>query len=147
MRVHQLALPASERYQKKAADLFTRIKALKHPDIKRYKGALAEVACLHASVENGPRYVELYKQYELQQPPRNSTKVIGHTGVLKIDIRCWREVSLTAAKIAIADDFDFKTRELVCLALIELEDLTDRQLTKLLLALPVQKAALLKKPV
>lgn len=147
MKSHQLVLPDSEPYQQRAATLFARMKALEHPDVKRFKSALAEAACLLDSTENGSRYIELYKQYKLQQPPRRTPQAKRHNGVLSIDIRCWRQARLTAAKISIANDFDVKPRELVCLSLLLVGELTDQQLTELLLALPAQKTALLKKQV
>ena len=147
MKLHQLVLPASAPYQQRAAALFARLKALEHPDVKRFKSALAEAACLQATAQKGSRYIELSKQYKLQQPPRRTPQAKRHNGVLSIDIRCWRQVRQTAANISIANDFDVKARELACLSLLMLDELSDPELTELLLALPGRKIALLGKQI
>lgn len=144
---HQLILPASEAYQQRAAVLFARLKALSHRDIKRSMGALTDAACLYAKLAHGPSIIELSKQYELSQPSRYGPRPKQHIGRYTIDIRCWREAQLTAINIAIAYNINLKARELVCLSLLMLDELSDQQLTELLLALPAQKTALLEKQV
>ena len=147
MDYKQLILPGSKAYQQKTIALFARVKALDHPDITRSMRGITEAACLFVRPDQGPSFIKLSKKYKLNQPPRNGPPLKYHTGSCKIDIRCWREARLTAAKIAISYNSNLKTRDIVCLSLLLVGELTEQQLTELLLALSAQKTALLEKQI